>query len=101
MVTPDVIKATIDETLADVRFLRHLYNNPVMKNQVSKLIKGATRPRVSLNEFFGLILPLPCLAEQREIAAIVDSFEAGVKLINELSRESMKLLKRFIETVFI
>jgi type I restriction enzyme S subunit len=91
MVTPDVIKATIYESRADTRFLRHLYNSPIVRRQVLKLIKGATRPRVSLNEFFRLKLPIPPLAEQKEIASIADSLESDVTAAQRSSRAASRL----------
>lgn len=92
MVTPDVIKATIDESKADVRFLKYLYNSSTMQIQVNKLIKGGTRSRVSLNEFFRLELPIPPLEEQKKIADILDSFESSIAATKGLSNNFSKLL---------
>ncbi len=92
MVTPDVIKATIDESKADVRFLKYLYNSSTIQIQVSKLIKGGTRSRVSLNEFFRLDLPIPPLEEQKKIADNLDSFESGIAATKRLSNNFSKLL---------
>jgi len=76
MVTPDVVKATIEPNIVDSRYLKHLYNSPLLKIQIQKLTKGATRPRVSLNELFELLLPIPPLPEQKEIAVIMDNMES-------------------------
>jgi type I restriction enzyme S subunit len=100
MVTPDVIKASIDASLADVRFLKHIYNSPVVRSQVLKLIKGATRPRVSLGEFFSLTFPIPPLDEQKEIASIADSFEDGVAAAESWANASLRLQLAFADAIF-
>ena len=100
MVTPDVIKATIDHSIADTRFLLYLYNSPVVRSQVVKLIKGATRPRVSLNEFFLLKLPIPPLDEQEEIADLAEEFAFAARAAEYSSKESANLATLLTRTVF-
>jgi type I restriction enzyme S subunit len=100
MVTPDVIRASIDESIADAQFLVHLYNSPIIRSQVARLIKGATRPRVSLNEFFELKLPIPPLCEQRKIAELAGSFEMGISSAKCASARSGELMSVLTEAVF-
>ncbi|TCV85813.1 restriction endonuclease subunit S [Sulfurirhabdus autotrophica] len=69
MVTPDVIKASIDPDVALAEYMTLVFNNGRTARAISKFMKGGTRTRVSLDNFYSIGLPIPSLAEQ---AAIVE-----------------------------
>jgi len=100
MVTPDVVKASIDPTKADARFLMHVYNSRRMRLAVQKLIKGATRPRVSLNELFALGLPVPPLDEQTEIAEMAEALQNSADAALQSASNASQLSGAFTATLF-
>ena len=72
MVTPDVIKMTVDENLAVPEFLMHYLNSEPARQRAFGVAYGATRPRMNLDIFRRLEVPVPPLTEQKEIVARVD-----------------------------
>lgn len=80
MVTPDVIKATIDPNKADTYFTMCLYNSPPIKKRILELTKGGTRARITLDEFYRIPLPIPPLEEQIEISAIISELDEEIQL---------------------
>lgn len=100
MVTPDVVKASIDPAKADARFLMHVYNSRRMRLAVQKLIKGATRPRVSLNELFALGIPVPPLDEQTEIAEMAEALQNSADTAHQSASDASRLVAAFTATLF-
>ena len=100
MVTPDVVKASIDPAKADARFLMHVYNSRRMRLAVQKLIKGATRPRVSLNELFALGIPVPPLDEQTEIAEMAEALQNSADTAHQSASDASRLVASFTATLF-
>jgi type I restriction enzyme S subunit len=72
MVTPDVIKMTVNERLAVPEFLMHYLNSEPARQRAFGVAYGATRPRMNLDIFRGLEVPVPPLEEQKEIVTRVD-----------------------------
>lgn len=71
MVTPDVIKATLDSSVVVPDFMVQVLNSRRAQASILRLCKGGTRTRVSLNEFYELEWPIPGIEEQRRILAIL------------------------------
>lgn len=88
MVTPDVIKASISSEVALPAFVVLLFNNPRTSRAISKFMKGGTRTRVSLDNFYSIPLPIPSIEEQKviveEITSIRASFEMSASRVNSL-----------------
>jgi type I restriction enzyme S subunit len=72
MVTPDVIKATLDDSTILPRFAVAMLNNARSRSNLRQLCKGGTRTRVSLDELYTLKWPIPPLDEQLRILRILD-----------------------------
>ena len=71
--------------LADVldpEFAKHLFRSLTMRQQIVRTANGVTRFNVSKKRLAKVLVPVPTLAEQIRIAAILDNFEA---LVNDLS----------------
>ncbi len=85
MVTPDVIKMSVDERVALPKYLMFFFNSQHCKGLIEKLAFGATRLRIDIAMFKGFPIPLPPLEEQTEILqrveqlfAFADQLEAKV-----------------------
>ncbi|WP_313224909.1 restriction endonuclease subunit S [Stutzerimonas nitrititolerans] len=72
MVTPDVIKMSVDERVASARYLMYFFNSLQCKELIKKLAFGATRLRIDIAMFKSFPIPLPPLAEQLEIVRRVE-----------------------------
>lgn len=71
MVTPDVIKVTTDVSRLSPEFAVYMYNAAPTRGRLLPTTIGGTRPRMTLETFYALLLPVPPLEEQEEIASIL------------------------------
>ena len=67
MVTPDVIKASISSDVAVPAYVVLAFNNARTARAISKFMKGGTRTRVSLDNFYSIAIPIPSIEEQQAI----------------------------------
>jgi hypothetical protein len=92
MVTPDVIKATLNESVVLPRVAVAMFNNARSRANLLQLCKGGTRTRVSLDELYSLTWPIPPVNEQLEILRVLDGFDECIsglsKRVEGVSRAS-------------
>lgn len=98
MVTPDVIKASISTDIALPAFVVILLNNARTARAISKFMKGGTRTRVSLDNFYSIPLPVPPLGEQKivvqRVLAISASRDKSLARVNTLKNLQQQLAKK-------
>ena len=89
MVTPDVIKVTLDDSIVLPRFAVAMFNNAKSRANLLQLCKGGTRTRVSLDELYALTWPIPPLDEQQQLLRTLDGFnECGSRLDSRIQKVS-------------
>jgi type I restriction enzyme S subunit len=89
------LKALTCQPNVELRYLLHF-----LVSQASRLEgmgKGATVKGITLDRLTQLRVPLPPLAEQRRIAAVLDKADA----IRRKRRESLRLLDEFLRSAFL
>lgn len=86
MVTPDVIKMSVNSSIALPKYLMHYFNSGYGRSFATGAAFGTTRMRLTLPIFRSMPIPLPPLAEQTRIVAeievclsVVDSCEAEIE----------------------
>ena len=72
MVTPDVMKMTVNDLVAESKYLMHYFNSEIARQFSSGVAFGTTRLRLTLPIFREMPVPLPPLAEQKRIVAEVE-----------------------------
>lgn len=77
--------------------LAHYLKSKDFVNWISNQTAGAKMPRVSMDIFWGHQIPLPPLAEQKRIAAILDKADA----IRRKRQQAIKLADEFLRSVFL
>lgn len=97
MVTPDVIKISINSAKADNVFIAYLYNAPSTRMRILNLTKGGTRTRVTLDEFYKLPIPLPPLPEQRQIASILSTVDEKLETLRTRKSQYSTLKKGLMQ----
>ena len=86
MVTPDVIKMSVNSTAILPKLMMHYLNSDIARRFATGAAFGTTRLRVTLPIFREMPVPLPPLAEQEQIVAeverrlsVIDELEATVE----------------------
>lgn len=97
LIVADVIRFRSDESEVDHRYLSHFLNSTEGKRRVLGLSKGSTRVRTNLSDLRKISIPLPSVAEQRRIAAILDKADA----LRAKRREAIAKLDRLLQSVFL
>ncbi|MCA8919879.1 MAG: restriction endonuclease subunit S, partial [Planctomycetes bacterium] len=62
-------------------FAQFAFRSPVMRRRISQLAQGATRYNLSKNQVMRLQIDLPGMAEQKQIAELLQSSDAEVRLL--------------------
>jgi len=91
MVTPDVMKMSVNNRIAEPRFLMYYFNSQVSLRTAAELAFGTTRLRLTLPIFRQLPVPVPPLVEQR---IIVDEVERRLSVAEEIDAVIDTNLKR-------
>jgi len=101
MVTPDVIKATIDPEIAIPEYMMLVFNSARTSRAIAKFMKGGTRTRVSLDNFYSIGLPIPYLEEQEAIVKECLGIMTVMNLATDRSKDAASLQSRLVDQVFI
>lgn len=79
------------------RFLAHYFSTPQYWAQITSGTRGVAQPGVNATTLRALKLPLPSLAEQRRIAAVLDAAEA----LRAKRRAALAQLDTLTQAIFI
>ncbi|ROR70205.1 type I restriction enzyme S subunit [Vibrio crassostreae] len=78
-------------------YLAYFFKSPSYWHQISGMSTGATLPGVNASKLSQLEIPLPPLAEQKRIAAILDKADA----IRQKRKQVIDLADEFLRSVFL
>jgi type I restriction enzyme S subunit len=79
----------------ETKFLLHLLNSPLVRNQAARMATGSTFQRVNLGDIKSFKVPIPDVETQRKIGSTIDEFERK-SLNEEKTLRVMKQLKKGI-----
>ena len=95
--TTELVPLRPDPKQLDRRYLTHYLRSPQFVRWVSNEIAGAKMPRVTMKVFWNHSIPLPPIAEQKRIAAILDAADA----LRAKRRESLAQLDTLLQSTFL
>ena len=75
MATTELVPLRCDESQVMPKYLAHFLRSSDFLGFATNVVAGAKMPRMVMGEFWAYPVPLPPLAEQRRIAAILDQAE--------------------------
>jgi len=81
------------------KILMHWINSPEVRNYIAMQSTGTTRKRITRKKIEALELPVPSLAEQKEIATKLDKLLTQVDTIKARLDTIPDILKRFRQSV--
>ena len=96
-IVADVVRFRGDPNRVDHSYVSRYLNSPYARSQLASATTGTTRQRVNLTKLKHIEIPLPPLAEQKRIAAILDAADA----LRTKRRESLALLDKLVQSVFL
>ena len=97
IIVADVVRFRGDKALIDYKYFCHYLNSPVGQRNILKLSRGSTRTRTNLTDLKSVEIPLPPLAEQKRIAAILDKADS----IRRKRKQAIQLADNFLRSVFL
>jgi type I restriction enzyme, S subunit len=83
--------------IANPNFVSHFFQSDDYWKQITKGVRGAAQPGVNATTLKQLQIPLPPLAEQKRIAAILDAADA----LRTKRRESLAQLDALLQSTFL
>lgn len=96
IVKEDILPANTNQALAIIRlgqtvnkkYIFYILRSNRMRQYIDKNSKGSAQPNLNLEQINSFIIPIPTIAEQARIVAILDKFDALTNSISEgLPRE--------------
>jgi len=79
LVKADCFRLRLPQEIIATTYLVYFMNSPQCLTRVAEIMRGATRPRVTLGMLRTLSLPLPPLSEQMRIASWLDEAHIAVE----------------------
>ena len=97
----NVVIVETDDSLADKYYLTYLINSPLIQKQIKSLTGGSVQSVVNTKDIADLLIPVPPLSKQNEIAYLISLFnkkiEANKSINKNLQILSKSLLKYYLE----
>ncbi|MGI2014877.1 restriction endonuclease subunit S [Shewanella oncorhynchi] len=97
LATTELVPLLPDPKRLDRHFLAYYLRSSEFVQWISEQVAGAKMPRVSMDLFWNHEIPLPPLAEQKRIAAILDKADA----IRRKRQQAIQLADDFLRAVFL
>jgi type I restriction enzyme S subunit len=98
IIVADVVRIRPNKTDILYSFLKYYLNSDLSASQLTGNITGSTRPRVNLNHVREIQIPLPPLAEQERIVAILDEAFAAIDKAKANAEKNMANAKELFES---
>ncbi|BDX08089.1 restriction endonuclease subunit S [Planctobacterium marinum] len=95
--TTELVPMLPNDQVLDRKYLAYFLRSKTFVDWVSSQTAGAKMPRVSMKVFWDYEIPLPPLAEQERIAAILDKADA----IRRKRQQTIQLADDFLRAVFL
>lgn len=95
--TTELVPLRPDPKKLDRQYLTYYLRSPEFVTWISNEVAGAKMPRVTMKVFWDHEIPLPPLAEQKRIAAILDAADA----LRTKRREALAQLDALLQSSFL
>ena len=92
----NVVVVEPDESLANKYYLTYLINSPVIQKQIKSLTGGSVQSVINTKDIADLLIPLPQLDKQKEIADFISLFNKKIDINKEINKNlEAQILKIF------
>ena len=79
----------------DPQFLFLVLNSPLTHERVKRMVAGTTYPNLRVGEYISSLLPVPSLAEQKEIVAVLEEATAILDKAIDAAHREIDLLREY------
>ncbi|MFO1494770.1 MAG: restriction endonuclease subunit S [Lysobacterales bacterium] len=87
VMTADVVCMRVDPNIADSKFIGFAIESPLGRERIMEITAGVAQQKISLERFRTMVLPLPSLAEQKEVtrrvSGLFDLADRMERLVND------------------
>lgn len=87
----NVVVVEPDESLANKYYLTYLINSPLIQKQIKSLTGGSVQSVVNTKDIADLLIPVPPLEKQKEIADFISYFNKKIKVNKAINKNLLKL----------
>lgn len=91
----NVVVVEPDESLANKYYLTYLINSPLIQKQIKSLTGGSVQSVVNTKDIADLLIPVPPLKKQKEIADFISYFNKKIK-VNKAINKNLFSIGRLI-----
>jgi type I restriction enzyme, S subunit len=99
VITADCIKMRVSSLLTEPMFFVHAINSGTVRDQIFKITMGVAQPKVSLERFRRIAIPLPPIEEQRESARRVEALLALGDAVEQRVRSATLRANKLTESI--
>ena len=96
----DGVRLNIDKSKYDTYFIYYQINSFNFRTKAKSCSTGSTRKRVSLSELKSIKLNIPCLKEQKKIAAVLSQIQRNITVKDQLIKTTKELKKSVMKYLF-
>jgi type I restriction enzyme, S subunit len=99
VITSDCIKLSVDEDVADTKFLYFLMKSDEFRAKVFEISAGVAQQKVNLRSFKEVILNLPSVSEQTEIVRRVEQLFAYADQIEQRVKDAQARVNHLTQSI--
>ena len=95
------MKLTPDHRIADSLYLYYAFSSPMVLAAIQGQAIGSSVPGFNLGQLKAISIPLPPLAEQRRIAAVLGALDDKIELNRQMNRTLEEMAQALFKSWFI
>lgn len=97
----NVVVVEPDESLANRYYLTYLINSPLIQKQIKSLTGGSVQSVVNTKDIADLLIPVPSLDKQKEIADFISLFNKKISICESINNNLITVAKAIFRDRFI
>ena len=87
----NVVVVEPDESLANRYYLTYLINSPLIQKQIKSLTGGSVQSVVNTKDIADLLIPIPSLDKQKEIADFISLFNKKISVCKSINKNLLSI----------
>ena len=97
----NVVVVEPDESLANKYYLTYLINSPLIQKQIKSLTGGSVQSVVNTKDIADLLIPVPPLEKQKEIADFISYFNKKIKVNKAINKNLEEIILEIFDRWFV